>query len=150
MRPWMKWFLGCSLIAGVGLNAVSPHIKFPARDSGKEAKVTAPVSKPSAEPQKTTVTDEEVEDFRGLVTLLDPEQQIISQIQQYSDTELLYLTVTPSFIGENKVNQGDLAISMRDAWNKTCDCYGQLIFQSQGGQQLIHISALSKPNFKDK
>ena len=80
--------------------------------------------------------------------IADPDQTVITQGQQVGSTELLYLTVGQGFILDNEVNQGDLVIGLRDAWNKTCDCYGQLVFQPPGGQELVSIAAFGEPKFK--
>ena len=116
------------------------------RTSSSPSPITA--SPAPQKPEEPAATSSEIQVFSKLIALIDPEQTAITQIQQDNDTELLYLTVGQGFIANNKINQGDLAIRLRDAWNKICDCYGQLIFQSAGGQQLIHIAALGEPKFK--
>ena len=103
-------------------------------------------STPQTSPEPAA-TPNEIQVFSKLVILIDPEQSAITQVQQGDETELLYLTVGQGFLAETKSNQGDLAIRLRDAWNKICDCYGQLIFQSAGGQELVYI-ATDEPKFK--
>lgn len=112
---------------------------------------TARVASPSpSKPKTPAVTPREFDSFKQIVIAADPDQTVITQVQQVGSTELLYLTVGQGFIFDNEVNQGDLAISLRDAWNKTCDCYGQLVFQSPGGQELVSIAAFGEPKFRKR
>ncbi|MGD1949036.1 MAG: hypothetical protein ACFB14_05250 [Leptolyngbyaceae cyanobacterium] len=116
--------------------------------SSSASPITA--STASQKPKEPAATPSEIQVFTKLVALIDPQQTVITQIQQHNDTEFLYLTVGQGFVADDKSNQGDLAIRLRDSWNKICGCYGQLLFQSAGGQELIYISASGEPRFNPK
>ena len=130
------WWLARSEAPNVSITSSSPS--------------TIPASTASQKPKEPAATPSEIQVFTKLIALIDPQQAVITQIQQHNETEFLYLTVGHGFIADNKSNQGDLAIRLRDSWNKICGCYGQLLFQSAGGQELVYISASGEPRFTPK
>ncbi|MEM1251167.1 MAG: hypothetical protein AAGI69_01950 [Cyanobacteria bacterium P01_H01_bin.21] len=149
-RKWVfPSILGVTAATGLGFwwlaRSEAPNVSTTSSSPSTIAASTA-----SQKPKEPAATPSEIQVFTKLVALIDPQQMVITQIQQHNDTEFLYLTVGQGFVADDKSNQGDLAIRLRDSWNKICGCYGQLLFQSAGGQELVYISASGEPRFNPK
>ena len=68
--------------------------------------------------------------------------KVIAKVEQYSNSALLYLTVTDAWTELTGIKQKELAIATRDQWEADCECFAPvLVFRSQGGVELIKISA---------
>lgn len=114
-----------------------------------------PAEPAAAEPERAPVeaaprATGELERFTEAIREADPSGTLVSNIQRYDDTELLYLTVTYTFLAFGELQQGDLAISLRDRWNSECDCNGMIVFQTQQGQEVMKIFSSGQPKFKKR
>lgn len=90
------------------------------------------------------VTSQMVDDFRSKIDVTK-----ISAVEQYSNSSLLYLTVTKTWVGSTDVQRSEYAISLRDQWKSTCKCFAPiLVFKTRGGVELMKIAA-DKPEVLD-
>ena len=136
----------CSLgLAGLVIAAVT---WFNISRSANQPIAQAPAATQQIPQATASATPDEIQEFIRIIGAVDPNGDLITNVQQYGSTDLLYLTVGNVFIGDNHVNQSDFAVTLRDIWNKTCDCSGRLVLQSPAGQDLVHINAQGKPQFQ--
>lgn len=105
---------------------------------------------PPSEPQEPEATDEELQEFINVLVAVDPDDVLISGVQQYDKTGLLFLAVGPGFLTLDEISQGDLAINLRDLWGKACDCPPHLVFQSPAGQEIVTIYSHGQPKRKKR
>lgn len=115
----------------------------------KPDKPTQPAKTSSAHPKEIALTPEELVEFDSKIIELDPESKFITGVSQFNDSEVVTITVTTLFSRATQIEQGEVAISMRDALAKTCDCRPALIFKTQGGQKLVRIGR-GQPEFFNK
>ena len=128
---------GCLLIEGGKKDELPSEIKQVER---------TPLIEHEAKPE---VAPDLVDKFIAVVRKNDAEQLVITEIQPYKDSPLLYLTVADEWSTLNRVEQSDIAIALRNEWKTTCDCFApQLVFRTTAGTELIHITA-GQPKFKN-
>lgn len=136
----------CSLgLAGLIIAALT---WFSISRSANQSVAQAPTAPQQIPQAQSGATPDEIQEFIRIIGAVDPTGDLITNVQQYGRTDLLYLTMGNVFIGDNHVNQSDFAVTLRDIWHKTCNCSGQLVLQSPAGQDLVHINAQGNPQFQ--
>ena len=112
-------------------------------------KPARPAKTVEAAPEKKSsdLTSEELSEFDLIVLDLDPEQVLVSGMSQWEDSEIVNVTVASGFIAAPQIQQGEIAISMRDGLAKVCECSPSLRFQPEGGQRLVDIGR-GQPKYK--
>ena len=104
-----------------------------------------PAPKPAT--PKADLTAAELDEFDLVVLELDPQQLLVTKMTQWEDSEVVNVTVGNGFIASNQIQQGEIAIAMRDGLAKICQCGPALRFSTEGGQLLVDIGR-GQPEYK--
>ena len=107
--------------------------------------VAEPAPKPAT--PKADLTAAELDEFDLVVLELDPQQLLVTKMTQWEDSEVVNVTVGNGFIASNQIQQGEIAIAMRDGLAKICQCGPALRFSTEGGQLLVEIGR-GQPDYK--
>lgn len=135
--PWWLW-----LIILFGLAALVGQTSETANDiSTQEPPKTVP-----KESAAGSITNAELVEFDNKVLELDPDEKLITGVTQANDL-VVDVAITAGFSVMPDVQQGEVAIAMRDALTKICECSPYLKFETEGGQRIVEIGN-SQPKFK--
>ncbi|MEO1390220.1 MAG: hypothetical protein AAFV85_23045 [Cyanobacteria bacterium J06634_6] len=93
-----------------------------------------------------SITNAELVEFDNKVLELDPDEKLITGVTQANDL-VVDVAITAGFSVMPDVQQGEVAIAMRDALTKICECSPYLKFETEGGQRIVEIGN-SQPKFK--
>ena len=124
--PWWAYLLAVAAI--IGVIVVSP--------SEEPTKVVE--STPKAKP-KPTLTAAELVKFDNKVVELDPDEKLVTGVSQWEDSTIVSVSVTLGFATMPKIQQGEIAIAMRDGLAKICECRPYLKFETEAGQRVVEI-----------
>ena len=113
----------------------------------KEPPAPVAESKPKPATPRPDLTAAELDEFDLVVLELDPQQLLVTKMTQWQDSQVVNVTVGNGFIASNQIQQGEIAISMRDGLAKICQCGPALRFSTEGGQLLVEIGR-GQPKYK--
>ena len=130
--PVWVWILGLVLLIAF-INALL--------EPPQTRKIVVPAE--NSEPKKSLTSA--YQEFSQAVNQIDPQRLSVGDIEQFEGSELLYITAGPDFLVADKIVRGELAISLRDLWKKTCKCNPVLIFRTENKQRLLEITSLGQP-----
>lgn len=98
-------------------------------------------------PKKNLVTA--FNDFELKLTATDPNGLSVGRVEQFKQSELIYVTAGLDYIKASRVERGELITAVRDAWGSECGCNPVVIFKTKEGQNLTKITATGKPEHVD-
>lgn len=103
----------------------------------------APTAITPKKPQKS-LTDA-FEEFEAQIKESDPNGLSIADVEQFQGSNLLYFVAGPDYLRSDNIARGELILSLRDLWAKTCECDPVLVFKTEGGVELAKANPVGKP-----
>ncbi|EKU99755.1 hypothetical protein Lepto7375DRAFT_1825 [Leptolyngbya sp. PCC 7375] len=139
--PWWLWLL----IGFVLLLPLSSHLAETDPETGT---TEASATDADRESPAGSISSAELVEFDDTVLELDPEQTLVTKIEQADGSDLVVdVTVGNGFILVDQTQQGEVAIAMRDRLANICECSPYLKFETEGGQRLVEIGR-GQPKYK--
>lgn len=137
--PWWGYVLsvfGLLMIIGYVLPEGSQK---PAAKPDADTVATEPVEE-SGEGPAGRITADELTEFDNAVFELDPDEKFVTATTLAPGSDLVVdVTITIGLAVAPQVTQGEVAISMRNALSKICECSPALRFKTEAGQRIIEI-----------
>lgn len=135
--PWWAW-----LLTGFGALMIVGSL-LPEESAEQQAPATNSVAK---EPTGGSITAAELAEFDNAASKLDPDEKLITGVVAANDL-VVDVSVSQGFVVMTETQQGEVAIAMRDALSKICECSPYLKFQTAAGQRIVDIGR-KEPEFK--
>lgn len=133
LPPWAWVAIVVGVLVAIG-SVLPEESQKPTAKTGPDA-----VEKPSEGPAGR-ITNKELIEFDDEVFELDPDEKLVAAVALAPGSDLTVdVTITLGLAAAPQVTQGEVAISMRDALSKICECSPYLRFNTENGQRIVEI-----------